>query len=190
MAVPSDITVHNLTGTYTLNRTLSDSSQAVLKMQSIGFIIRQAVQYSTVTVILQQYTDSEDRLHLDQEQISTGGIRNFEDRIMDWEWTEKYNRIWGKVHGKSRYVKLGEIEDEFLRDGWEEHCVREGIVEGYVESATDKWSARQVWGFAEVGGERKHVRRILAQKPGQESLRIRIVYDWKGPADVPSDAKA
>ncbi len=92
MAVPPSITIHSLTGSYTLNRQLSDSSQAVLKMQSIGFAIRQAVAYSTVTITLQQYTSADDNLpHLDQFQTSTGGIKNFEDRIMDWQWTIKEN---------------------------------------------------------------------------------------------------
>ena len=183
MVVPNSITVQNLTGTYTLNRILSDSSQAVLKMQNINFLVRQAVQYSTITITLKQYTDSTGQ-HLDQEQVSTGGIRNFEDRLMDWAWTEKYNRIWGKVHGKSRYTRLDQVEDEWMRQGWSKECVEGQVVEGYVESATDSWSARQVWGFAVVEGERRHVRRVLAKKPGQEDQRIRLVYDWKEPAST------
>ena len=180
--IPPSVTVKNLSGTYILNRTLSDSSQTVLKMQNINFLVRQAVAYSTVTVTLSQYTDSEGRKHLDQEQLTTGGIRNFEDRIMDWQWTEKYNWIWGKVNGKSRYTKLGGIEDAYLKEGWSKDCVEGEVVEGYVESTTDGWTARQVWGFAEVEGERRHVRRILAKKAGWEDQRIRMVYDWKPPA--------
>ena len=180
MAAPPEVNVQKLSGTYTLNKTLSDSSQNVLKMQNIGFLVRQAVQYSTVSVTLKQYTDSDGQRHLDQEQLSTGGIRNFEDRIMDWQWTEKTNWIWGKVNGKSRYTKLDEIEDAFLREGW---CGEGEVVEGYVESLTGKWTARQVWGFALVEGERRHVRRILAMKRGWEDLRIRMVYDWKGTAE-------
>lgn len=183
MAIPPEITVRNLTGIYTLNRTLSDSSQTVLKMQNIGWVVRQAVAYSTVTVTLQQYTDSEGQNHLDQEQLSTGGIKNFEDRIMDWQWTEKENWIWGKVNGRSRYVKLSEIEDEYLKEGWEGGSEGE-VVEGYVESLKDGWDARQIWGFAVVGGEKKHVRRILARRPGWKEERIRMVYDWKEHANA------
>ena len=98
---------------------------------------------------------------------------------MDWAWTEKENWIWGKVKGRSRYTKLGNVEDGYLREGWERDGKGE-VVEGYVESLTDGWSARQVWGFAVVEGERRHVRRILARKKGWEDRRIRIVYDWKG----------
>ena len=97
---------------------------------------------------------------------------------MDWQWTDKYNWIWGKVHGKSRYTKLEDVEDadRYLREGWEEG----EVVEGFVESVGGGWMARQVWGFAVVDGQRRHVRRVLARKKGWADQRIRLVYDWKG----------
>ena len=58
------------------------------------------------------------------------------------------------MSGKSRYVKLDGIGDGFLKEGWDEG----EVVEGYVESVNDKWSATQVWGFAEIDGVRRHVR--------------------------------
>lgn len=182
LPVPEDVTIQNLSGVYTLNHALSDSSQSVLKMQRINFVVRQAVAYSTVDVTLKQYTTDDGAKHLDQEQLSTGGIRNFEDRVMDWVETEKYNWIWGQVNGKSRYTTLDQIEDEYLKDGWSQDTVEGEVVEGYVESKTDTWIARQIWGFADVDGQRRHVRKILAQKPGWEDLRVRMVYDWKSEA--------
>ena len=190
MAVPPEITIQALSGSYTLNRTLSDSSQQVLKMQSVGFLVRQAVAYSNITITLHQYKHAITGLsHLDQYQTSTGGIKNFEDRIMDWEWTVKENWIWGKVKGRSRYVKLAEIEDAWLREGWED--AKGEVVEGWVEGVKDGWSAWQVWGFAEVDGQRRHVRKILGRREGWKEQRIRMIYEWKGPAteaDMPKQA--
>jgi len=104
MAVPQSVTTKDMSGTYTLNKTQSDSSQAVLKMQGIGWVVRQAVQYSTITQIMKQYTDEKGVVHLDQESISTGGIKNTEDReIMGpGVWGEKDNKLWGKVKGMTR----------------------------------------------------------------------------------------
>ena len=184
MAVPPEVTIHNLTGSYTINNALSDSSQQVLKMQKVGFLVRQAVAYSTVTVTMQQYTDSDGKPHLDQDQLSTGGMKNFEDRVMDWVWTEKSNWIWGKVRGRGHYTKLAEIDDPYLREGWTEECVNGDVVEGVAESVTDSWKARQVWGFATIDGQRRHVRKIHAKRPGWKDLRIRMVYDWKAPANA------
>lgn len=180
MAVPSTVNTQNLSGIYTLNRTLSDSSQAMLEMQNVGFFIRQAVQYSNITVSLKQYTHPDTgSQHLDQEQVSTGGVRNVEDRVMDWEWTDKSNWIWGMVHGRSRYVEIAAVDDEWLREGWGEDGGE--MVEMFAESDKDGWSAWQVWGFATVEAERRHVRKILAKRKGWKDERVRMVYDWKAP---------
>lgn len=179
LPVPEDVTIHNLSGVYGLNHALSDSSQAVLKMQRVNWMVRQAVAYSALDVTLKQYVNEEGRHCLDQEQLSTGGVKNFEDRVMDWEPTVKHNWIWGEVNGRSRYVALSELEDEYLKSGWSQDTIEGEVVEVYAESVTDTWSATQIWGFAVVDGQRRHVRKILAQKPGSADLRIRMVYDWK-----------
>jgi hypothetical protein len=46
-----------------------------------------------------------------------------------------------------------------------------------VDSLTDTWTAQQVWGMAEVKGERRQVRKVLAKK-GDKVHRISIVYDY------------
>ena len=100
--VPASVTISNLTGSYILNAKLSDSSTAVLKLQNVGWVVRQAASYSTVTIELKQYTDDKGNVHLDQEQFSTGGQQNSEVRVMNGEWAETENKIWGKVKGVSR----------------------------------------------------------------------------------------
>ncbi|KAI7699716.1 hypothetical protein KC353_g16308, partial [Hortaea werneckii] len=74
MAAPASVTIKDMTGTYTLNSKQSDSSQATLKMQGVGWLVRQAVQYSTITLHMKQYTDDKGTVHLDQESISTGNV--------------------------------------------------------------------------------------------------------------------
>lgn len=103
MAVPTSTTTHNLSGVYNLNRTLSDSSLPVLKQQGIGFLVRQAAQYSNITITMKQYTEEESgKDRVDFEQVSTGGMKSQEERWMDGEWREKDDRIWGKVRGRAR----------------------------------------------------------------------------------------
>jgi len=104
MAVPANTTTQDLSGTYTMNKTLSDSSQAILKMQNVPFIIRQAVQYSSIAVTLQQYADGRGTVHVDQEQVSTGGVRNNEERVLDNQVALRENKVWGKVRSRSRYA--------------------------------------------------------------------------------------
>ena len=191
-AIPPEITIRNISGTYILNRTLSDNSQAVLKQQNVGWLVRQAVQYSNIDVTLTQYTTTippgephagDQRHHLDQYQSSTGGIRNVEDRVMDWEATVKPNKIWGEVRARTHYTTVAKLPDAWLREGWEKECVEGEVIEGIVEGVKDGWTAHQVWGFAEVEGQRRHVRKILAQRKGWKDERIRMVYDWRGPVE-------
>lgn len=101
MAAPASVTIKDLSGTYGLNKTLSDNSVPLLKMQGIGFIVRQAVQYGTITVTLKQYTDDKGMVHLDQDQV-TAGTHNEEERHLNWEWAETTSKIWGKVKGRNR----------------------------------------------------------------------------------------
>lgn len=46
-----------------------------------------------------------------------------------------------------------------------------------VESMTDTWTAQQTWGMAEINGERRQVRKVLAAK-GSKVHKISIVYDY------------
>lgn len=179
MAAPPTVSTANLTGTYTLNSKLSDSTDPVLKMQGVGWLVRQAASYSTITVKMAQYARAEDGVVcLDVDQVSTGGIRSTEERVLNWEWFEKNDRIWGKVRGKARIIKLSELEaDDYLKSGWAQDCVEGDVIEMQVDSLTDTWTAQQVWGMAEVKGERRQVRKVLAKK-GDKVHRIMIVYDY------------
>lgn len=184
--VPDNITTLNISGQYTLNAKISDSSQQTLKMQNVGWLVRQAVQYSSIETTLHQYTekgeDGKEVGRLDQVQISTGGVKNTEERVMNWEMLPTTNKIWGEVRGKSRYTTLAELEDkdEWLREGWDGSAEGQ-VVEGFVEGVKDGWTAHQVWGFAMVDGVRRHVRRVVARRKGWKEERVRMCYDWRGP---------
>ena len=77
-----------------------------------------------------------------------------------------------------RFIKLSEIDDDFLKEGWTDDCCEGDVIESTNESVTDTWTARQIYGFAEVNGEKKQVRKIVGKK-GDQIERIRMVYDWK-----------
>lgn len=55
------------------------------------------------------------------------------------------------------------------------------MIQTSVLSLDKGWTTEQIWGFAEVNGQRKHVRRILTKQKGKE-IRVRTVYDWVGKA--------
>ena len=130
-------------------------------------------------------------MHIDNEQITTGNIRNLEERIVYYEWREKNDRIFGRVNGRSRYVNLDEVETEYLKQGWDKQFLAEGdgqVVQVFVDSIgkNPNWTAEQVWGFEIVDGQKRHTRRIVVKR-GKEEHKLRLVYDWVVEKDEDAD---
>ena len=68
-----------------------------------------------------------------------------ENRTLDWEYREHSDRVFGKVKGKSRWVKLDDVDDdEWLKTGWDD--LEGEHVQSYVESIGGGWTADQVSG--------------------------------------------
>jgi hypothetical protein len=67
---------------------------------------------------------------------------------LDWTFRETSDYIFGPVLGKSRRVRLDELDNEFLRNGWLPDTVEHGAIDAYVKSDTQKskrtWIAEQV----------------------------------------------
>ena len=102
MAAPDSVNVHNMNASYDMNKKISDSTGNMLKMQGLPWLVRQAANYSAVEVVLKQYKEA-DGVHLDQEQISTGNVKQLEPRILNGEEGERDIQFWGKVKGKNKY---------------------------------------------------------------------------------------
>lgn len=105
-----------------------------------------------------------------------------EARAIDWVIREHEDRVFGKVSGRTRFVHVKELDDAFLRDGWDEKWLEGAkgeVIEAYAESVgkSPNWTADQTWGFEIVEGTRRYVRHVVAKK-GKEVHRIKSVYDW------------
>ncbi|KAF2772031.1 hypothetical protein EJ03DRAFT_324877 [Teratosphaeria nubilosa] len=172
--VPDTVTARNMTGVYVINKQLSESSNNVLKMQNVGFIVRQVVNNSTITVTLKQYKGDDGVEHFNQKQIAMGGTENMEERLLNWQVVEADNAIWGRVKGKTRIAKVEELSDDYLKEGWDDG----EVIESYNESAKGDWQATQVYGFKVVDGLRRQVRRVVSTK-GKQVEKIQMVYDWQ-----------
>ncbi|KAI5210623.1 hypothetical protein E4T39_00170 [Aureobasidium subglaciale] len=200
MAVPDTVNLRNLSGTYNLhgtytednqNKSLSDSSDAALKMQGIGWVVRQAVKYSNITLHVKQFVDENGLEHIDNEQVTTGNIRNTEERVVDYEWHEKDDKVFGKVSGRSRFVKLNEVQNDYLKQGWDEQFLAQAdneVFQTIVDSVgkNPNWTADQVWGFEVVDGQKRHTRRVVVKR-GKEEHKLRLVYDWVVEKDEDKD---
>ncbi|KAH0560083.1 hypothetical protein GP486_003389, partial [Trichoglossum hirsutum] len=115
--------------------------------------MRTAISYATITLSIKQYDekrdDSSSVTRIDIDQTATGGINGTtERRILDWTPREHSDYLFGAVTGKSRWRRLEEIggneEDaKFLATGWLDEVKETGLVESYVVSDENEWTARQ-----------------------------------------------
>jgi hypothetical protein len=117
-----------------------------------------------------------------------------EARIMDWQYRGHTDWLFGTLQGRSRYTTMkalveeakgkGGIEEEdakFLAEGWLKETEDGEIVESFVDNDGAKWTGLQIWGFAEINGERRLTRRFcIRRKNKNEVVRIRLTYDWVG----------
>lgn len=81
---------------------------------------------------------------MDIQQTATGGINGTTElRTLDWTFHDHKDSVFGACEGKSRWVKLEDVDDdEFLKTGWDD---MEGEhIQSYVKSKTDGWTANQV----------------------------------------------
>ncbi|MCJ1373075.1 hypothetical protein MMC20_004302 [Loxospora ochrophaea] len=178
MAAPADITLKDLSGQWVMNRTISEDPDQILALQGVSWFIRKAVGLATITLQINQYTGDSSVTQIDIDQILTGGLKGTtEKRALNWEWRDHKDGIFGEVKGKSRWVKLAELEEEFLREGWLVEGESEEFIQSYVESVGNGWTADQVWGFAEIQGKRYYTRRLVVKK-GDETIKAVMAYDF------------
>lgn len=189
MAAPPEVTTKNLTGKYVMNKALSDDSDDILKLQGVSWFKRRAISMFTLTLVVKHYTDEGSLEHIDIEQTLSGGISGTnEERILDWEERSQYNDVFGAVIGQSKRLKVGEVDDEFLKSGWTEDAVEDGLILAVARSDTAKsgmeWTAEQTWGFEVLNDERRYARHVKFTSSNKKDGPIfkHLYYDYIGPS--------
>lgn len=185
------------------NKSLSDSVDASLSLQGIGFLTRKAIGLATVTLHVKQFTAPHkppstaegDCVHIHIQQVATGGIKGTtENRCVDNENREHTDWLFGTVASRSFWCQAGadailaaagETGTAFLTTNWltddSEKTGPNGAAH-LVSIAVNKdaaggWTACQVWGFQTIGGERRYARNIVLKK-GDKTIEMRLVYDF------------
>ncbi|OAL07427.1 hypothetical protein IQ06DRAFT_289149 [Phaeosphaeriaceae sp. SRC1lsM3a] len=198
MASPASVNIKNLQGKWVINKTLSDSPDPVLALQGVGWLTRKAIGLATVTQHLKQSPttgeDGQPTTQIDVEQFATAGVKgSTEKRTLDWHYRGHTDWLFGTLQGRTRYNTLKAVLEEsqgkgtteedakFLVEGWLKETEEGEVVESFVDNDGAKWTGWQIWGFAEINGERKLTRRFaIRRKDKNEVVRIRLTYDWLG----------
>lgn len=121
----------------------------ILRLQGVPWMKRKIISSITVTLYTKHYFSEDGLEHIDIQQVGSGGFKgNFEPRVLDWTERERNDGLFGQIVGKSRHLKVEDIEDEWQREGWSDDTLEHGVIESLVWSNTPKsgkvWTADQV----------------------------------------------
>jgi len=196
MAAPSNVTIKDLSGKWTMNKKISDDSEKVLSFQKVGFATRKLIGNATITLHVQQYVDDNGITHIDIEQSAIGLKGTTEKRELNWEESSHSDYVFGKLDGRSRWINLDTVsqplpdyevtekEASFLSQGWIEDDSENGgpngerHIDSFVRNKDNKWTARQIWGFQIINGERRYVRKAVVKSiGGTDEYYLTLVYD-------------
>ncbi|KAF7191173.1 hypothetical protein HII31_07533 [Pseudocercospora fuligena] len=178
MAAPSSKFLENLSGNWTLNKSLSDDPTPALELQGVNYLIKKAATSASVHLKVTQ--PDKDHISMKQNATSFKIPGTSEDYTLDWTWRDDHDPVFGDLKGRSRWVSEADL------DGKDVELVKKGKWDGDVlvqaegNKSDGSWGGTHFGGFEEVGGERRHVRWIRIWTRDGEEVVMRMVYDFDG----------
>ncbi|KGO41359.1 Calycin [Penicillium expansum] len=180
MAAPASKTIHDLNGSWAVNDNLSESSADILKVQGVNWLTRKVIAMANVTLTIDQRKDENGEILFDIDNKPSGGLpATQEKRVLNWKPVELTHGLFGNIRGRSRICKLADLDDDYLRQGWEDGT--EEVMQFKTEHLDSKGVVtQQVGGFIVLNGTRHYARRVLVNKEDGERLEAKLVYDYQG----------
>ncbi|KAL2167382.1 hypothetical protein VTG60DRAFT_1371 [Thermothelomyces hinnuleus] len=191
MSAPASSNIHNLNGSWVIDKKLSDSMDPILELQGIPWIVRKAVSWATISGTITQTKDEKGRTIIRVEQTATGGLKAETETVqLDGSEQVHESAVFGSQRVRSRWLDLTsehpapgvsskEEIDPYLGEDWLEEEPEGSPGHVWVTATNDRagWRVDQVWGFALVDGQRYHVKKFVATK-GEGRVSARMVYAW------------
>ncbi|KAF4460128.1 hypothetical protein FALBO_13099 [Fusarium albosuccineum] len=167
------------------NKSLSDSTDAVLALQGIGYLTRSAIGLASITNHLNQYTGSSEVPDLSGteftylENVQTAsGLKGFEDtHCLDNQPREATNWLFGTVTNHVRWATPEDISDEFLIKGWLDEVEGKTLILTVSENKNKGWTLTKATGFQIINGERHYCERGVVEK-GSKRAEVLLVFDY------------
>ena len=178
MAAPAEITLQNLAGKWTLNKAMSDDFSQVLALQGVNVLLRKAISAASVHLSVTQPSANELKRAQTATTASIPGTT--EEYTLDWEWRKNHDAFFGDIEGRSKWVSQHEARENGAEGDWKADDSDGKLIQAEGKKPDDAWTGVHYWGFEDVGGQRRHTRRVkMTTKDGKE-LRVRMVYDFDG----------
>ncbi|KAJ5605421.1 hypothetical protein N7510_008202 [Penicillium lagena] len=186
MAAPDSAYVHDLTGTWALNKKLSDDPDKVFALQGVPWLVRHALRYGSLSLTMtQSETTSEATdgvsgekttvIHVKQT-VHPGGFDSEGDYPVDGKPHDASLPIFGDVSMQFQYSDVAEVADNTFRGSYKESGDSR-IIDEFAINAVKGWEARVIWGFELIDGKRRLTRNTRTTKGG-DTVDARFVYDY------------
>ncbi|KAF2017747.1 hypothetical protein BU24DRAFT_460754 [Aaosphaeria arxii CBS 175.79] len=132
----------NYAGTWTLNRQDSDSPEPLLSLQGIGYFIRKSIALATIRLQITQHEDpplppnsSKEKVqHIVCSQTASGLKGTSEYHCADNQFRDHSDWLFGAVRGKAEWLELEELDEPFLKKGWDSGAQHHAFIFITVES--------------------------------------------------------
>ncbi|KAI8287917.1 hypothetical protein K4K60_011805 [Colletotrichum sp. SAR11_57] len=168
MAAPSTCTLHNLTGKFRTNKQLSDSSDPLLAIQGINWAIRKAMGAVPIVINIKACPPENGVDVIEAENVIGGGIHKAKERrLLNWDVVERTDANFGRLRVQNGWSALSDKEHS-----------QESVIMIKVENLDHAWTQEQTWGFEEIDGIRRYVRKIVVTKEGKRET-ARLVFDYE-----------
>ncbi|KAJ7496518.1 hypothetical protein FB451DRAFT_1018960 [Mycena latifolia] len=170
MAVPQSFSMLDISGKFSVNKTLTDANatDTILKAQGVGTLKRQVANHVSPTIQIRHSKDAAGVEHLEIEAPET--------RTLTWTEQTIESPLFGSIVARTRRATAEGLGDEFLSTGWTPDTLEAGLIE--TEMKGDEWTLVQMWGTEEVNGERRHTRHLQCTGAKGEVVQVRLVYDF------------
>ncbi|KAI6443883.1 hypothetical protein MCOR17_011323 [Pyricularia oryzae] len=190
MAAPDGTSILNMTGTWSLNSSLSDDLSPTFMAQNIPWIIRQVISYASLELtMVQKEAEPPERptTVIDVKQtVKPGGFDTDNSYILDGETRTDKVPIFGAMSMRAVYVPMSEItKEDTMGNIIEEPSTTDKRValKEMTEGVNTGWKTTALWAFQEIDGERRFCKYCTTTKgEGEEKVQARLVYDYKLPS--------
>ncbi|KAL0942748.1 uncharacterized protein CTRU02_200634 [Colletotrichum truncatum] len=185
MAAPDSKTIRDLTGTWIVNRSLSNDLSDTLAMQGLSWITRKVLTTGGIKLVINQSplllekAGSSPVSTLHQEQTVTPGNFKSEDvYVLDGVERDQKTQVFGALVTNVKFVPIDEARDDNVSQRLRESGVTE-VIEEFSSSKKAGWSTLTTWALEEVDSQRRFTQSSTTEKNGK-SVTVRLVYDYSG----------
>ncbi|KAL8974905.1 MAG: hypothetical protein Q9197_000874 [Variospora fuerteventurae] len=163
MAAPNTVDILDVTGRWSLNRTLSDSLEDTFALQDLPETENAPIRFSV------------------KQTVRPGGFDSSNEYVLDGKTRYDTVPIFGEVSATNSYVTADAVTVEDTLHRGIEYAKGQQKV-GILEITTGVhtgWASQTVWGFERIDGGRHLCKYAITTKDDQKAT-ARMVFDYLG----------